>query len=410
MLHLISSTSHWYFGDMQFRRADTHVTENLIPWFWPLSSRCLKYLLRSLDKCGAAALSEGRSSTCEVFLISNMVMQWDNLANDMQDWKLGSAQLRSLMTRVRDTKRCIDLLVDTGGSNHERLSQLPRSLDSSLTSISEKYPQILGTCIIVFLANKCVENQQNSDMFKKPFVGMISVLVCSVPAVIVADVIDAMLYASALVPFAHRFSECGEYEIALEAMQFFSKRLLEERMNLPGANAPVWIREKQSSRVISEDDYRRTLMQWLGRATTGNNGNKAGYLESSLAVSVCMGRIYATIKDISNETLSLFFGGVGDSKAISELMPNILTVYRTLTRQSTDFAREKLSLKRWERLLTYRILLKNRLLGSLSHVVAVLQSKKLPNIHEDVNIILSDFPEQAEEVRLHLRNHNQLYL
>lgn len=406
MLDLISSTSHWYFGDMQFEQADGHVAEKLIPWFWPLSCRCLKYLLRSLDKCITSPLSEVGNGISQAFLIANIVMQWDILSGDIQDWKFCSAHSQSLMTKVENTKKCIDVLIDTDAPSRERMSQLPESLNNLLTSACEQYPKTLGMTLVVCFTYRFVENRRNTVSHAKAFAGMISVLVCSVSAVTVVDVIDVMLYVSALIPFTHHFSEYDEYEAALQATRCTLPKLLEERMRLPGAAAPVWMREKQGDKMASEDDYRRIVLQWLGQATIGIEDTRYNHLESSLAVCVCMGRILTTIKDISNDTLTVFLTGVDGLGVASGLVPNILNVYATLTQKPTEFATEKLSLKAFERLLMCRASLSNGLLKSLSHVVFLLQSAKLDSIEQHVHRLLSKFPQLAGEFTSHLRYQN----
>lgn len=408
MFHLISSTSHWYFGDMEFEQADAHVAEKVIPWFWPLSCRCLKYLLRSLDKCVTSPLSEEGSNTSQAFLLANIVMHWDILAEEIQYWKFCSTYSQSLMTKVKSTKKCIDVLIDAGESSYERASQLPKSLSRLLTPACEHCPKTLGMTLVVCFTYRFVENRRNNVSHRKVFAEMISALICSVSSVTVVDVIDSMLHVSALIPFTQYFSQYDEYDAAMQATECALLKLLEERMRLPGVVAPVWIREKQSDKLVDEDDYRRIVLQWLGQAAIWVEGTRYNHLESSLAVCVCMGRILATIKGISKETLAAFLISVDGSAVASGLVPNILTIYTTLTRKLTEFATEKLSSKGLERLSIYRASLSNRLVESLGHIISCLQSVKLDNVGEHVRRILSNFPHLAGKVESYLYRQNRI--
>lgn len=407
ILDMVSGTSFWYFQNCSLADAERHMGQFLIPCFWPFSNRWLKYLVNSLDRIASPSTTGNLDWDSYMFLISNITMNWNIIGDDLLAISPSSVFLEPLLSRAKKIAHAVDDLTRCGGI---QVTQGPSIASNITLSVSEQFPYAFGVALTLFFGKKSLYFKRDAKSDAAAASNAVGQLVSNVPSIAAADVIDAAMHTAALIPFSCPFSDLDVYDTAVTNMENVLTALLVERLRLTGVPPPAWIREKLSSSLRVEDDLRRLLWQWLGKAAGVNEEGQRQYLETSLAVAGCMARIFSTLTRIPVKELSLFVSIVGYETITSALLPNILTVYKAITGKESDFAKEQLSDDGMDRLLSFRVSAGPILLDVVSRIVSLLQSSSMNNIEGRIRSMLLGFPDQAEEVSLVLRTRNNLNL
>lgn len=409
MLDILSGMSYWYFQGYNKGDADLHVGQFLIPCFWPFPNRWLKYLVNSLDRCASPSAASELNCQRNVFLISNIAMTWETIGDDLSALNQTSTFLEPLLSRAMVISRTINAL--TGhGVKQDQVTQAPSISNNSTCFGPEQVPIALGIAFTLFFAKKSLHFRHDAKVDAESVSIVVRQLLSSMSCVVIADVIDAAMYTAALIPFACSFAELEVQDATERDMEHVLSALLTERLRLEEAPLPAWIREKLGDSVVVEDDLRYILLQWLGKDASGDKESQSQYLRTSLAVAGCMTRMISAVLRVPGKELSLFISTRGYETITSALLPNVLTVYRTITGHESDFAKEKLSDDGMERLVSYRASAGPILMDVVTRLVSILQSLSVNNIEGLISRTLLEFPDQAEEVRLVLKTRNKLNL
>lgn len=407
ILDMVSGTSFWYFQNCSLADAELHMGQFLIPSFWPFSNRWLKYLVNSLNRIAASATIHNLDGNGCMFLISNITMNWDMVGDDLLAMSPSSAFLEPLLSKARKIVHEVDALT---GCGRMQVTQGPSIASSTSSSVSEQFPYAFGMALTLFFAKKSLYCKCDSQSNSAAASNAVGQLVSNVSSIAAADVIDAAMHTAALIPFSCLFSDLDVYDAAVTNMETVLSALLVERLRLTGVPLPAWIREKLGFSLRVEDDLRRLLWQWLGKAAGVNVEGQRQYLKTSLAIAGCMAKIFSILTKVPAEELSLFVSTVGYETITTALVPNILTVYAVITGKESDFAEEQLSDDGMDRLLSFRVSAGPILLDVVSRLISILQSSSMNNIEGHIRSMLLAFPDHAEEVSLTLRTRSNLNL
>eukprot|EP00177_Eucheuma_denticulatum_P004653 GFKZ01008463.1.p1 GENE.GFKZ01008463.1~~GFKZ01008463.1.p1 ORF type:complete len:1473 (-),score=165.97 GFKZ01008463.1:182-4459(-) len=401
MLSTLSMRTHWYFGmSTEFRKADSHISDCLIPTFWPLPPHCLRYVLRSLEYCKATPNGEGGGCVSEVYLISNICMQWDSFTPLFEEWRCRSAQLQSLIGKAEQVKTALNTLDEWSALGNERSTQIPVWMNETLSRVAETNARALGMSLSLSCGREILSNVGGVESAVKRVSGIVSGLSCCVSSVSAVDVIDVAIYVMAMGPFLYRFV-CGEeHDGVLKGMDGMMRVLMEERLRLWGVCAPYWARERLGSRVVAEDDYREIVGEGLG------SGRAVEEIGENVAVCVCVGRVFGSLVEVEDDQLRSLAGEAGGGRVEEKVVGNVLSVYKLVSKKWVEEERGKMSKAAFRRAVKYCESLRKKLMEVVSRFITMAPRgprESGSGMPSWLDQILAEFEECAEEVRMYLR-------
>lgn len=405
MLNVISSTPHCYFQGCSPIDVDRHMTCFLIPCFWPFSPRILTYLVRSIDRIYLASTTEHTSFQYDVFLMSNILLKWDSLGQDIRDLRVESLTMKRFIARVNRMRKVVDLLTSFEGGFVEPSTQMPRSKEAIISSSSVESPRVLGIALVLHICSlsqtsKVKVKLKHVESLTTHAIGMLRAVPSSLS---VSDVLESAMTVAALLPFSCQFCDVDEHKSWLEVTNCILTVLMVERLQLQGAELPVWSSERLDKTFMSPGDHRDLLLQWLGNLHYFEGGIQENYFSSSLAIAVCTARIFSEFLQLPTDIFSRFVSNINSSLIISAFIPNILTIYRTLTMDEKRHATERLNSESLKRLLSIRQTLVSTLLRVVGRILSNMKTSGHGSSENVLDRILLNFPGHADELRLLLR-------
>ncbi|CDF32523.1 unnamed protein product [Chondrus crispus] len=408
MLDVLSRLPCRFFQGCDLVNADMHLSEFLIPCYWPFSNRWLKYLVWSLQSCQTSHEACSYAFQRNGFLVSNLATAWDAIGSELRTSNAEPCILNELSTSAATIARSLSLLEHLG-TYQSHLTQTPNSYSSQKCSGPEQWPMAYGVAFALWFSVRRFESiRPDRKMDAEAMSNAVKQLVSSMSIIAIPDVMDAAMCASALIPFTYCFAEVEDQDALAKILDRMLSAVLAERVRLEEGAVPFWACEKLSRSAFVEGNVKTLLAQWLGLDAGGVRESQLRHLKSSLAVAMCLGKVFSTILLVSAEELSMLVSRAGSQTVLSILFANILTVYKSITAKEGTFPKERLSEQGMERLLSNRFSSASDLLEVMARLVTTLQLQQSTGIEPQIEATLREFPEQAEEIQLLLSTRNKL--
>lgn len=406
MLDILSRLPCQYFHGCDLAKAGLHLCEFLLPCLWPFSHRLIKFLVKSLQACGAQSAAHNSGFLRNAFLLSNVANAWEVVGPELESKKMSSFldPLLSSAAALDETNRKLE----NRAAYHSHVTQTPHTYNTQ-ENVGRKLPPVAqGVAFALRFSFRMLQSRPGHGIEADAMLLIVKQLVSTTSVLIVGDVLDAVMCTFALIPFTYCFAEFEGQDRILRNLDNMLSILLSERLRLDESATPVWVSERVARAVFAEGNLKTLFVQWLGISPVEKNGPQRQQLETSLPVGVCLAKVLSSIMLLSEEDLSLLVSTSGHCTVSSVLIANILTVYRIITANETTFRKEKLCEQGMEQLMNNRFSAASALMDAISHLTAVLQSQKAIGIARQIDETLQEFPDHAEEVRLLLSTRNKL--
>lgn len=406
MLDLVANTRQWYFHSCTEDEVRRHFSGFIVPYFWPLSSRQLKYFMVSLDRVLCDLDDTQPHEWYSIFLIPNLVLKWSSLGNDLQQLNVCSPGMKSSVSLAKRLRHVVRLLTsrDVASVHGQQTQQIPASQSALVASSLEEYPQHVGLAVCLQVLKRHEDITQESGTVDHRASNACSTLLAIGSTLQVVDVMDTAIISATFLPFTDSFSDTVSHEETLAEANHLLRIFLANRLRLSYENQqPAWALTKLETNIQSPNDCRAVLLKWFGEHNHQREESTDGYLSKSLAISVCMARLFAAVNQIPKDILSEFLTSLTYENASAALIPNILTIYQMLTLDRSEYAAEKLQSTTLERLFNSRESLASALLNVVDKIVSEMHAPPDHTRENMIGRILLNFPERAHEVKLFLQ-------
>lgn len=392
---------HCYFHGCGIREALQHVSEVMVPQFWPFQRRHKAYLLASLRRPCISPVGSGQglrlySLVLGCFAVDGIVKK----GSGEEDMVVGTQRnhnnaIVDLSLQIAQARR---LLLQSGVSSLDegRMNGLNESANTSLLrSSSDAYPHAMGVALALHLCQRCSTRPGTEwEDIMGEAVGQVSSSLSEQSAI---EVLDSMLNTASLVPFSGHFADDGYHEEYMKICDSIMEVVLKERAYLLDSEScrPYWASIEMLNGKGRDDDTLIIFREWVGGRDADPLASEVD-LFSYLSVCTCVGRIFCCFTRLPTEVQSRYLSRIGEEIVEQGFLSNILKVYKMICGRS--HAEERLREASVERVLECARRLQKELVDVVECVIEQVQRLFLCTADDVLQRVLTWSPDMRLEM------------